>query len=111
MSKLLSPHKELSTSQASHYQQAQVELLNPSIERKRKAAIAMSPPTRKDDNMICPTIVITWVQFKAGSNKEERMQHFCEIVGKANTQANYGGTDKRARGKNRKNSPEIIESI
>ena len=59
------------------------EIVNPEIDKKRKKAIAQSPPIRECDLKEVPGMPRTWIQFKPG-NEDEKMEHFRSRVGKAN---------------------------
>lgn len=120
----------LSSEQASLSQQLRVENLNPERERKIKKAIESSPANRDEDAFILPItdpglleIIEREGLSKQNANMQKmRLQHhhrqdkiqfllgFISRVGVVHTGANYGGEDKRAKGKNRKNSP-IIEEL
>ena len=84
-------------------QQVIQEINYPEIEKKRKAAFAQSPPLREGEYYKVEGMRDTVIQFKKGSNVEERMIYFLEKTGKAQLNGvDHAGSD-RASGKNRKN--------
>jgi len=122
------PTKELSLVQATKAQQDIVDLLNPEIALKKRAVIEKSRHESKGEWIDLANLPEKYkyltkiknfdsikpcaMQLRPGRDMEKSLKFFIENSGVAHTgNANYGGSDKRASGKSRKNSPEVEEMM
>ena len=77
------PDSKICVEQFSSAQQMIAELVNPEIDKRRKKAIALSPPIREQDLMKCKNIPNCWVQFHKGRDKSKYLEHFESVAGVA----------------------------